>query len=185
MGGRCATYQEFLTVLVNTPCNKILAVRWINAYICKTTALSASIASKCHYKLLDIKDISQYNSKISNGERKVVYAARNGKFEAGKSNGWVEEEFATQQAVQALDELTEQALQAVKNGEKSAIYYLMYKYRFDETTLAQATGFRKWQVRRHFRPEVFAKLSEKTLGRYATVFSLSLNELFITTENIK
>ncbi|MDW0616710.1 hypothetical protein P2M48_04185 [Mannheimia haemolytica] len=133
---------------------------------------------------MDINDIPQDNSKIFNGERKVIYATRNGKFEAGKSNGWAEEEFATQQAVQALDELTEQALQAVKNGEKSVIYYLMYKYRFDETSLAQVTGFWKWQVRRHFRPEVFARLSEKALGRYAAVFSLSLNELFIITENI-
>ncbi|EPY98745.1 hypothetical protein [Mannheimia haemolytica] len=119
---------------------------------------------------MDINDIPQDNSKIFNGERKVIYATRNGKFEAGKSNGWAEEEFATQQAV--------------KNGEKSVIYYLMYKYRFDETSLAQVTGFWKWQVRRHFRPEVFARLSEKALGRYAAVFSLSLNELFIITENI-
>lgn len=121
---------------------------------------------------MEIDDIPQDNSKIFNGERKVIYATRNGKFEAGKSNGWAEEEFATQQAVQELDELTAQALQAVKNGEKSAIYYLMYKYRFDETTLAQATGFWKWQVRRHFRPEVFARLSEKKLMKYRVVFGI-------------
>lgn len=126
---------------------------------------------------MDINDIPQDNSKIFNGERKVIYATRNGKFEAGKSNGWAEEEFATQQAVQALDELTEQALQAVKNGEKSVIYYLMYKYRFDETSLAQATGFWKWQVRRHFRPEVFARLSDKKLERYLRVFWVDCNKL--------
>ncbi|QIW16753.1 hypothetical protein A4G20_10640 [Pasteurellaceae bacterium RH1A] len=123
---------------------------------------------------MEIKDIPQDNSKIFQGQRKVIYATRDGKFEAGKTTGWADEEFATQQAVEDLNELTAQALQAVKRGEKSVLYYLMYKYRFDETSLAQATSLWKWQVKRHFRPEVFAKLNEKTLAKYEAAFNCPL-----------
>ncbi|WGE91000.1 hypothetical protein [Actinobacillus genomosp. 1] len=125
---------------------------------------------------MEIKDIPQDDSKIFQGQRKVIYATRNGKFEAGTSTGWQAEEFATEQAVDELNQLTEQALQAVKNGEKSVIYYLMYKNRYDLQTLSQATGFWQWQIKRHFRPEVFARLNEKVLEKYSMVFPLNMDE---------
>ncbi len=126
---------------------------------------------------MEIDEIPQDDSKIFRGQRKVIYGTRNGKFEAGTSTGWQAEEFATEQAVDELNQLTEQALQAVKNGEKSPIYYLMYKNRYDLQSLAQATGFWQWQIKRHFRPEVFEKLSERKLERYVDVFGVLLQEL--------
>ena len=121
---------------------------------------------------MDIKDIPQDNSKIFRGQKKIIYATRNGNYESGTTSGWDDEEFATQQAVEELNQQTEQALQAVKNGEKSPLYYLMYKYRFDEQSLAQATGFWQWQIRRHCKPEIWAKLSQKKLEKYAGVFGI-------------
>ena len=126
---------------------------------------------------MDIKDIPQDNSKIFRGQKKVIYATRNGNYESGTTSGWDDEEFATQQAVEELKQQTEQALQAVKNGEKSPLYYLMYKYRFDEQSLAQATGFWQWQIRRHCKPEVWVKLSQKKLEKYAEVFGVDIKEL--------
>ncbi len=126
---------------------------------------------------MDIKDIPQDNSKIFRGQKKVIYATRNGNYESGTTSGWDDEEFATQQAVEELNQQTEQALQAVKNGEKSPLYYLMYKYRFDEQSLAQATGFWQWQIRRHCKPEVWVKLSQKKLEKYAEVFGVDIKEL--------
>ena len=126
---------------------------------------------------MDIKDIPQDNSKIFRGQKKIIYATRNGNYESGTTSGWDDEEFATQQAVEELNQQTEQALQAVKNGEKSPLYYLMYKYRFDEQSLAQATGFWQWQIRRHCKPEVWVKLSQKKLEKYAEVFGVDIKEL--------
>ncbi|NBI42676.1 hypothetical protein GVX76_04095 [[Haemophilus] felis] len=128
---------------------------------------------------MDIKNIPQDDSKIFRGQKKVVYATANGRYQATTSSGWQTEEFATQQAVDELDQQAELALQAVKNGEKSPIYYLMYKNRYDLPTLAQATGFWQWQIKRHFRPEVFAKLSEEKLAVYAGVFGIQFSELSI------
>ncbi|QPB43492.1 hypothetical protein [Rodentibacter haemolyticus] len=123
---------------------------------------------------MEIEDIPQDNSKIFQGQKKVIYATRNGKFEAGTTTGWQAEEFATEQVVDELNQLTEQALQAVKNGKKSIIYYLIYKNRYDLQSLAQATGFWQWQIKRHFRPEVFRKLSERKLEIYSGVFKASV-----------
>lgn len=126
---------------------------------------------------MEINDIPQDNSKIFRGQRKVLYATQNGKYQTATSNGWETEEFATEQAVEELNQLTAEALDAVKRGEKSPLFYYMYRYRFDLPSPAQATGFWQWQIKRHFKPSVFAKLSNKVLGRYAEVFGVSILEL--------
>lgn len=126
---------------------------------------------------MEINDIPQDNSKIFRGQRKVVYATQNGNYQTATSNGWETEEFATEQAVEELNQLTAEALDAVKRDEKSPLFYYMYRYRFDLPSLAQATGFWQWQIKRHFKPSVFAKLSNKVLGIYAEAFGVSILEL--------
>ena len=126
---------------------------------------------------MEINDIPQDNSKIFRGQRKVVYATQNGNYQTATSNGWETEEFATEQAVEELNQLTNEALDSVKRSEKSPLFYYMYRYRFDLPSLAQATGFWQWQIKRHFKPSVFAKLSDKVLSRYAEVFGVAILEL--------
>lgn len=125
---------------------------------------------------MEIDDIPQDNSNIFQGQKKVVYATQNGRYHCATSTGWQAEEFATQQAVDELTQHAEQARQAVNRGEKSIIYYLMYKNRYDLQTLAQATGFWQWQIKRHFKPHIFEKLSNKQLEVYSEVFGIDLIE---------
>ena len=61
---------------------------------------------------MDEKDIPQHGSKIFAGQKKVVYATRNGHYVAGQSSGWDDESFATEQAVLAFDAQTEAAWRA-------------------------------------------------------------------------
>lgn len=126
---------------------------------------------------MDIKDIPQDGSKIFQGQKKIIYATQSGNYQTATSSGWKAEEFATQQAVNELAQQAEDALHAVRCGEKSVIYYLMYKNRYDLPTLAQATGFWQWQIKRHFRPKVFNKLPEKYLVIYADVFGIDKHKL--------
>ncbi len=126
---------------------------------------------------MEINDIPQDNSKIFRGQRKVVYATKDGNYQTATTNGWETEEFATEQAVEELNQLTAEALDAVKRGEKSPLFYYMYRNRFDLPSLAQATGFWQWQIKRHFKPSVFAKLSDKVLSRYVEVFGVAILEL--------
>lgn len=133
---------------------------------------------------MELNEIPQDDSRIFRGQKKIIYATQNGHYQPSTSTGWQTEEFATHQAVDALNELTEQALQTVKKGEKSVLYYLMYKYRFDEQSLAQATGFWQWQIKRHFRPEVWNNLPIKKLAKYAETFGISINNIWALPEEI-
>lgn len=126
---------------------------------------------------MDVNEIPQDDSKIFKGQRKVIYATQNGNYQTATSSGWDTETFATEQAVEELEQLANGALEAVKRGEKALLFYLMYRNRFDLVSLAQATGFWQWQIKRHFKPSVFAKLSDRALARYAEVFGVSMKEI--------
>lgn len=126
---------------------------------------------------MKIDDIPQDNSKSYHGQRKVLYGTQNGRYQAAPSSGWDDESYATEQAVADLDEQTEAALKAVLAGEYSPLYYYMLRFRYDEGSLAHATGLWRWQIRRHFRPDIYFKLPERTLAKYATAFQLPVGEL--------
>ena len=126
---------------------------------------------------MELNEIPQQESKIFQGQKKVVYATNNGLYQSATSNGWETEEYATEQAVQELNQLAEQALKDVNAGLKSPLFYYMYLYRFDLISLSQATGIWQWRIKRHFKPTIFANLSEKTLAKYAEVFQLSISQL--------
>ena len=126
---------------------------------------------------MDINEIPQDDSKIFRGQKKVIYATQNGHYKTGTTTGWDTEAPATEQAVEEFNQLTNEALDAVKRGEKSPLFYYMYRYRFDLPTLAQTTGLWQWQIKRHPKPSVFAKLSDKVSKRYAEVFGIKIMEL--------
>jgi len=71
----------------------------------------------------------------------------------------------------------EEARQKVLSGEKSPLYYFMEKTLRDPMTLSSQVGISVWRVKRHFRPNVFKRLSEKTLGKYAETFEVTIEEL--------
>ncbi len=126
---------------------------------------------------MDVKDIPQDNSKSYHGQRKIIYGTRDGHYEAATSTGWQDESYATEMAVAELDGQTRAAREAVAAGEYSPLYYHMFRFRHDETSLAMAAGVWKWQLRRHLRPEIFAKLPEKTLQKYADALQIGIAEL--------
>lgn len=126
---------------------------------------------------MEVEDIPQDNSKSYNGQRKIIYGTRNGHYEAVTSTGWQEESYATEMAVSELERQTEAAREAVAQGAYSPLYYHMFRFRHDETGLAMAAGVWKWQLRRHLRPNVFAKLPDKTLQKYADALRISIDEL--------
>ena len=98
-------------------------------------------------------------------------------YKTGTTTGWDTEAFVTEQAVEEFNQLTNEALDAVKRGEKSPLFYYMYRYRFDLQTLAQTTGFWQWQIKRHFKPSIFDKLSDSVLAKYAEAFGVSTSTL--------
>mgnify|MGYP003694471057 CR=1 FL=1 len=93
------------------------------------------------------------------------------------SRGWEVEEIVTRQAVQDLERLAREARERALAGLTSPLEVHMYRARMDLALLSQTTGLWRWRIRRHFRPQVFARLSCPLRRRYADALGLSLEAL--------
>ena len=110
--------------------------------------------------------------------RKLIYATgKDGSYTGVPSVGWEAENIATKDAWDAIDEELQDVATRLRNGETSPIELFMHRSLMDLGILAKYAGKWQWQVKRHMKPAVFAKLSEKMLCRYAEVFQISLEEL--------
>jgi hypothetical protein len=128
--------------------------------------------------IMNKNDVPQDNNRTYAGHKKVIYAVNeSGSYERVGSTGWEAEELATLMAVDDLNDKANAAYQRASNGESASLEYHMYSKRLDVLGLAQATGFFQWQIRRHLKPAIFAKLSEKKINTYAEVLGLTKAEL--------
>lgn len=124
------------------------------------------------------KQVPQDNSPSYSGHKKLLYAVNDsGHYTGIQSSGWEIENFATQMAVDELNEQTLSAVNDYHSGKASALAYHMCKHRFDISALAQSTGFFQWQIRRHLSPQIFNRLSHRKLKIYGAVFSISIEQL--------
>lgn len=127
---------------------------------------------------MDVREVPQEGNVTLEGHRKAVYARdAGGRIVAVGSAGWEAEEIVTLQAVEVLRQQADAARDRALAGLASPLECWMYTRRMDLPLLAQATGVWQWRVRRHFRPEVFARLSERWLQRYAEALGVSVAEL--------
>ncbi|MDH4235180.1 MAG: helix-turn-helix transcriptional regulator [Gallionella sp.] len=127
---------------------------------------------------MDLHNVPQEGNKTLGGHKKAVYARDSGgHIVAVASKGWEVEEIVTSQALEELQVLTEAARQNVLNSLSSPLEYWMNARRMDLHLLAQTTGIWRWRIRRHFRPEIFARLSPRVLARYAEALGLTIKEL--------
>lgn len=127
-------------------------------------------------KLDDVPQDAETSSYA--GHSKLLYAVdQQGQYQGAQSAGWDAENYATQQALAELELLEQQAQQGWQNGQLSPLPCLMHRYRMDELALAQVTGLWRWRIRRHFKPQIFARLSPRILSRYADAFALPIEQL--------
>ena len=127
---------------------------------------------------MDVRDVPQEGNVTLEGHRKAVYARdAAGKIVPVGCAGWEVEEIVTLQAVEVLREQAEAAKARAKSGQSSPLEYWMYIRRMDLPLLSQSTGIWQWRVRRHFRPEIFARLSDGFLARYAEALGISVAQI--------
>lgn len=125
-------------------------------------------------------EVPQDKRDFKEGDKihKLMYAVDNdGKYTGITSAGWEAENIATKQAWDAVDEELAETAEKVKNGELSPIAYYMQKHLMEVSLLAKYVGKWQWQVKRHFKPAVFSKLSADTLNKYAAVFNITAEDL--------
>ena len=124
-------------------------------------------------------DVPQEGNAVLEGHRKAVYAVGpDGKLRIVESRGWEVEEVVTRQAIEDLERRAEDARRRFRAGETSPLEYHMYRARMDVPLLAQVTGLWRWRIRRHFRPEVFARLPQHLRQRYADALGVTKEELW-------
>lgn len=125
------------------------------------------------------KEVPQDKSNLETANfRELCYAVdENGEYTTEKSTGWDPKKIALDNAIEDINERTAEAKSRVLSGETSPIEYYMELHKMDVGILASYVGFWQWKVKRHFKPNVFKKLSNKTLKKYADVFEISVEEL--------
>ena len=62
-------------------------------------------------------------------------------------------------------------------GRKSPLCYYMEMRQLEPGMLAKAAGIATFRVKRHLRPEIFAKLKPSVLDRYSKALRIPLEEL--------
>jgi hypothetical protein len=122
--------------------------------------------------------VPQDNISTYANNKKAIYATdEKGEYGIVASSGWEVEEEATKQALHELQRQAEEAYNEAASGARSPLYFHMYDRRMDLQVLAESTGMFKWRIKRHFKPAVFEKLSQKILERYADALGIGIDEL--------
>lgn len=124
------------------------------------------------------EELPQDESALVSMTKELMYVKdKDGKYTTDLSTGWDVKKQALDNAWDDIKERTEEARIAVKNGEKSPIYYFMELRIMDFPVLSGYTGFWAFTIKRHMKPNVFKSLSEKKLNIYAKAFEISVDEL--------
>lgn len=127
---------------------------------------------------MDANEVPQEGNATLGGQRKAMYArGADGRIGIVPSRGWEAEEIVTLQAVEELERLAADARCRVATGMASPLEYHMYKARMDITLLSQVSGIWAWRVRRHLRPDIFARLRPALLARYAEALGIGVDQL--------
>ena len=129
------------------------------------------------------EEIPQDKSNLESADfKELCYAVDSeGNYTTANSTGWDPKTIALDNAIHDIKERVEKAKQKVLANQTSPIEYYMELNKMDPSILSSYVGIWKWKVKRHFKPSVFQKLSDKTLEKYAEVFEISIEEL----KNIK
>lgn len=124
------------------------------------------------------EEVPQDLGSLGKITKEVCYATdASGKYTTELSQGWNVKTDALNVTWNDIEEKIQAAKDKVLRNEASPILFFMEKNVMNTGVLASYTGFFRWQVKRHLKPEAFKKLSVKKLTKYAEVFNVTVDEL--------
>ena len=124
------------------------------------------------------EEVPQDDENMLQGKfKKLMYATDGSKYTEIGSVGWEAENVVNQQAWEEINEKVEGARAKVLAGEASILLYHMEKNMMDPSILSGYVGTLPFMVKLHMKPFFFKTLSQKTLGKYAYAFRISLEEM--------
>jgi hypothetical protein len=123
-------------------------------------------------------EVPQDLSSLGKITKEVCYATDSeGKYVKELSTGWDVKITALDTAWGDIKKRIAAAKQQVVDGKASPLLFFIEYRLMDIAILASYTGFWKWQIKRHLKPEVFAALPEKKLQKYAEAFNIKVDDL--------
>ncbi|MBI5428916.1 MAG: hypothetical protein HY938_00465 [Nitrosomonadales bacterium] len=127
---------------------------------------------------MDVDAVPQEGNRTLGGHRKALYARdADGRMVLVPSRGGEVDETVTVQAIARMNALADDARARALAGITAPLEYWMCAKRMDVPLLSQVTGIWQWRIRRHFRPEKFARLPQHILERYADALGISAGQL--------
>ncbi|MFT3739425.1 MAG: hypothetical protein QM786_11755 [Breznakibacter sp.] len=124
------------------------------------------------------EELPQDRSALNGYTRELHYVKDgDGKFRTGLSSGWEVKASALDNAWEEVNEQIKEAEELVRSGKMSPLYLLMVKNLMDVSILCSYTGFWRFRIKRHFKPSVFVRLSDKVLARYVDAFNMTIEEI--------
>jgi hypothetical protein len=128
---------------------------------------------------MKVNEVPQDNTiEYYKGIKRACYAVNDeGKYVIVPSNGWEAEELINGLAVNELAVNLEKTRKAVLEGVKSPLAYHMERRQMIPDILGKTAGIATFRVKRHCRPEIFTKLKNSVLERYAQALAITIEEL--------
>lgn len=117
-------------------------------------------------------------SDVTDGVKIVSYVAdNNGNHELVQGVMWSPVDVVNDQAWQEIDRHIAASKEKIAAGRVSCLHYYMTANQMDTALLASYTKQSRWVVRLHLIPFCFNRLGSTTLGKYAQIFNVSLDDL--------
>ena len=128
------------------------------------------------------KDVPQDDANMLQGKlREPIYSLdENGNYTTVQSVGANPKNEVMKEAWDQVNEKVEHARNKVLSGEMSPLGYYIEKNIMDIGLVAKYMGIWRWTVKRHLKPNIFARLKEETLEKYAQVFNITKEQLIDT-----
>ncbi len=123
-------------------------------------------------------EVPQDLSSLGKITKEVCYATdSSGKYVKALSSGWDVKITALDVAWGDIEKRIAAAKEKVVSNNASPLLFFMEYRLMDISILSDYTGFWKWQIKRHLKPEVFNQLSDKKLQKYAEAFNIKVEDL--------
>lgn len=128
---------------------------------------------------MKVGDVPQdQEQSILAGHQRACYAVdEHGRYVVVGSLGWEVENIVNGQANEEVRAQIAGALARARRGEVSPLAYHMARRQMDSGMLASYSGISRVRIWWHLRPQVFRRLTDKVLRRYAEALQLPLTEL--------
>jgi hypothetical protein len=128
-------------------------------------------------KMQKHNDIQSDNENNNNSFRQIIYSVdENGKYFSTISPGFEPENIAHSLAIEEISNRIENVKREILAGNVSPLAYYLERELMTPLRLSGEVGISTWRIKRHLKPKVFSKISDKYLNRYAKFFKVSVSD---------